>query len=80
MGRLKEVINKGGVKIGPSEIEHAALSHELVLDAVCFRITRVMYGEEIGMYFDLSFCRDKEQHSALKKAYYDIRSSCQAPL
>ncbi|EMD59969.1 hypothetical protein COCSADRAFT_30021 [Bipolaris sorokiniana ND90Pr] len=49
VGRLKEVINKGGVKIGPSEIEHAALSHELVLDAVCFRITRVMYGEEIGL-------------------------------
>jgi acyl-CoA synthetase (AMP-forming)/AMP-acid ligase II len=48
VGRKKEVINKGGEKIGPAEIEHVALSHELVSGAACFRIADNMYGDEIG--------------------------------
>jgi acyl-CoA synthetase (AMP-forming)/AMP-acid ligase II len=48
VGRIKEVINKGGEKIGPAEIEHVALSHELVSGAACFRIADNVYGDEIG--------------------------------
>lgn len=48
VGRVKEVINKGGEKIGPAEIEHVALSHELVSGAACFRIADNVYGDEIG--------------------------------
>ncbi|EUC27921.1 AMP-binding enzyme [Pyrenophora tritici-repentis] len=80
VGRLKEVINKGGVKIGPSEIEHAALSYELVSDAVCFRITDVMYGEEIGLAVKLhSDCekgenteKDIKQHMRSKLSGFKV--------
>lgn len=48
VGRLKEIINKGGEKVSPSEIEHLVLSHEAVKEAACFRIADEMYGEEIG--------------------------------
>lgn len=48
VGRLKEIINKGGEKVGPSEIEHLVLTHEAVKEAACFRIADEMYGEEIG--------------------------------
>nr|A0A3G9H9I5.1 RecName: Full=Acyl-CoA synthetase ALT10; AltName: Full=AAL-toxin biosynthesis cluster protein 10 [Alternaria alternata]BBG74285.1 peroxisomal-coenzyme A synthetase [Alternaria alternata] len=61
VGRLKEVINKGGIKIGPSEVEHAALSHESVSEAVCFRIADVMYGEEIGLAVKLRSNSGKNQ-------------------
>lgn len=47
-GRIKEVINKGGEKISPTEIEHVVLSHEAVSEVACFRIPDEMYGEEIG--------------------------------
>ncbi|EHK44572.1 putative NRPS-like protein biosynthetic cluster [Trichoderma atroviride] len=53
VGRKKEVINKGGEKIGPAEIEHVALSHELVSGAACFRIADNMYGDEIGLAVSL---------------------------
>ncbi|UKZ86523.1 putative NRPS-like protein biosynthetic cluster [Trichoderma asperellum] len=53
VGRIKEVINKGGEKIGPAEIEHVALSHELVSGAACFRIADNMYGDEIGLAVSL---------------------------
>lgn len=47
-GRVKEIINKGGEKISPTEIEHLVSSHEAVSEAACFRIADEMYGEEIG--------------------------------
>lgn len=50
VGRLKEVINKGGEKVSPSEIEHLILSHEAVKEAACFRVADDVYGEEIGKY------------------------------
>lgn len=49
-GRLKEIINKGGEKISPSEIEYFVLSHEAVKEAACFRVEDEMYGEDIGTY------------------------------
>lgn len=48
VGRLKEIINKGGEKISPTEIEHLVLSHEAVKEAACFRVADDMYGEDIG--------------------------------
>ncbi|POR35975.1 Uncharacterized protein TPAR_03799 [Tolypocladium paradoxum] len=49
VGRIKEVINKGGTKIGPAEVEHVALSHGSVGEAACFRIADKVYGDEIGL-------------------------------
>lgn len=50
IGRLKEIINKGGEKVSPSEIEHLILSHEAVKEVACFPIADVMYGQDIGKY------------------------------
>ncbi|KAI2863330.1 hypothetical protein CBS147343_4632 [Aspergillus niger] len=48
-GRVKEIINKGGEKISPSEIEHVASSFEGVRESLCFRIPDEIYGEEVGV-------------------------------
>lgn len=50
IGRLKEIINKGGEKVSPSEIEHLILSHKAVKGAACFRVADEIYGEDIGNY------------------------------
>lgn len=65
VGRLKEIINKGGEKVSPSEIEHLVLSHEAVKEAACFRIADEMYGEEIGKsHFHIHHCaKQKLTHS-----------------
>jgi oxalate---CoA ligase len=53
-GRIKDIINKGGEKISPSEIENIVQSHELVRQAVCFKVPDDIYGEDIGK-FQLAF-------------------------
>jgi acyl-CoA synthetase (AMP-forming)/AMP-acid ligase II len=47
-GRLKELINRGGEKISPIEIEAALLSHPAVASAAAFPIPDRLMGEEIG--------------------------------
>jgi oxalate---CoA ligase len=46
-GRLKEIINRGGEKISPGDIEAALLSNPKVLDAVSFGESDAMYGEAV---------------------------------
>ena len=47
LGRLKDVINRGGEKISPAEIEAALLSLEDVADAAAFAVPHCELGEEI---------------------------------
>src|SRR4029077_20569513 len=47
-GRLKELINRGGEKIGPREIDEVLLSHPAVAEAVCFGIPHPAWGEEVA--------------------------------
>ncbi|RHZ54088.1 acyl--CoA ligase [Aspergillus thermomutatus] len=48
-GRIKELINKGGEKISPIELDNTLLSHPKVAEAVCFAIPdEGHYGEDIG--------------------------------
>ena len=47
-GRIKEIINKGGEKISPKEIDEALMKHESVFQAVSFSISHEKLGEEIG--------------------------------
>lgn len=44
-GRLKELINRGGEKISPLEIDSAILSCDGVAEAVCFGVEDAKYGE-----------------------------------
>jgi acyl-CoA synthetase (AMP-forming)/AMP-acid ligase II len=48
VGRLKELINRGGEKISPREIDDALLAHPAVAEAVCFGIPNRVYGEEVA--------------------------------
>jgi len=48
-GRLKELINKGGEKISPIEIDELVSQHPLVTEAVSFAIDDPMYGQEVGL-------------------------------
>ena len=48
-GRIKELINKGGEKISPIEVDNTLLSHPKVAEAVSFAIAdEGHYGEDIG--------------------------------
>jgi acyl-CoA synthetase (AMP-forming)/AMP-acid ligase II len=47
-GRLKEMINRGGEKIAPREIDEVLLAHAAVAEAVCFGAPHPMWGEEVA--------------------------------
>ncbi|KAF3103333.1 hypothetical protein TWF706_004941 [Orbilia oligospora] len=47
-GRIKELINRGGEKISPIEIDSALLSHETVQEAVSFAIEHEILGQVPG--------------------------------
>ena len=47
-GRLKEIINRGGEKISPEEIDEVLLSHPAVAEAVCFSIPHTVLGEDVA--------------------------------
>ncbi|RUS22101.1 hypothetical protein BC937DRAFT_90432, partial [Endogone sp. FLAS-F59071] len=46
-GRLKELINRGGEKISPVEVDSAMLEHPAVAEAVSFAVPDEMYGQEV---------------------------------
>lgn len=48
-GRIKEMINRGGVKIIPTEVDHAAMKHEAVREAVSFPLPHKTLGEDIAL-------------------------------
>lgn len=47
-GRLKEIINRGGEKISPREIDEALLAHPDVKQAVAFAIPHPTLGEDVA--------------------------------
>ena len=47
-GRLKELINRGGEKISPREIDEVLLAHPAVAEAVCFGVPHPTWGEEVA--------------------------------
>ena len=47
-GRLKEVINRGGEKIVPQEVEAVLMQHPAVAQAVAFAVPDVRLGEEVA--------------------------------
>jgi acyl-CoA synthetase (AMP-forming)/AMP-acid ligase II len=47
-GRLKEMINRGGEKISPREIDEMLLTHPAVAEAVCFGTPHPTWGEEVS--------------------------------
>jgi acyl-CoA synthetase (AMP-forming)/AMP-acid ligase II len=47
-GRLKEIINRGGEKISPREVDEVLMDHPAVAQVVCFGIPHDKLGEEVG--------------------------------
>ena len=47
-GRIKDLINRGGEKISPAEVEAALLEHPAVAEAGVFGVPDPKYGEEVS--------------------------------
>lgn len=47
-GRLKEIINRGGEKISPREVEEVLMEHPAIAQAVAFPVPHVSLGEDVA--------------------------------
>ena len=48
-GRLKEIINRGGEKVSPREIDEVLMDHPCVAQCVCFAVPHAKLGEDIAV-------------------------------
>ena len=48
-GRLKEIINRGGEKVSPLEVDNILMEHEAVEQVVTFAVKDNLLGEAIGV-------------------------------
>ena len=69
-GRIKELINRGGEKISPTEIDHVLLEHPAVAEAATFGVPDSKYGEEVQAAVVLKGSADAE----------DLRAFCREHL
>lgn len=86
-GRIKELINRGGEKISPLEVDHALLSVEGVKEAVCFGVENSKYGEVVWAGIVLDGQREgtvqdverikKALEPKISKVMYNCHVSCQ---
>ncbi|MDG2191253.1 MAG: AMP-dependent synthetase, partial [Paracoccaceae bacterium] len=47
-GRLKEIINRGGEKISPREVDEVLMDHPAVAQAVTFALPHAKLGEDVA--------------------------------
>lgn len=69
VGRLSEMINRGGEKIAPRDVDEVLLTHPAVAEAVSFGVPHATWGEEVAAVVVLSaavsagellaFCRER---------------------
>ena len=69
-GRLKEIINRGGEKISPLEVDNVLMGHEDIQQVVTFAVADRILGEEIGVAVVLA--DGAEMDAAQLRAYADI--------
>jgi acyl carrier protein len=48
VGRVKDIINRGGQKVAPADIEEVLLSHADVVEAVAFSVSHKRLGEDVA--------------------------------
>lgn len=48
-GRIKELVNKGGEKISPIEIDNVMLQHPKIQEAVSFAVDDELYGQSVAV-------------------------------
>ena len=54
VARLKELINRGGEKVSPREVDEVLLAHPAIAEAVCFGVPHPTWGEEVAAAVVLS--------------------------
>ncbi|MBU9699102.1 acyl--CoA ligase [Rhodobacteraceae bacterium HSP-20] len=69
-GRLKEIINRGGEKISPLEVDGVLLDHPAVQQVVAFAMPHPKLGEEVAAAVVL-----REGHSATEREIRDFAAS-----
>jgi acyl-CoA synthetase (AMP-forming)/AMP-acid ligase II len=52
-GRVKDVINRGGIKINPAEVEYAIVEHDAVVQAAIVPMPDPVYGERACLFVTL---------------------------
>jgi len=83
-GRLKELINRGGEKIGPREIDEVLLTHPSIAEAVAFGVPHPMWGEEVAAAIVLkepqteaailAFCKERLADFKMPKKLYVVET------
>jgi acyl-CoA synthetase (AMP-forming)/AMP-acid ligase II len=68
-GRFKELINRGGEKIAPSEIDDVLLEHPAVAEAAAFGVPDAKYGEEVWAAVVLKGDSDAERLQAFCRTH-----------
>jgi len=89
LGRIKELINRGGEKIAPREIDEALESHPVVKEAVCFGVPHSTWGEEVAAAVVLSqpvsekelmaYCRGRLAEFKIPKKVHIVESIPRTP-
>jgi len=67
-GRSKEMINKGGEKISPREIDEILMRHPAIYQAVAFAVPHSSLGEEVGVAIVLEAEQNLASHELQKFA------------
>jgi len=76
VGRVKEMIIRGGENIYPREIEEVLLSHPAVAQVAVVGVPSTFWGEEVGAVI----CPATDAASALAPAPEELRAYCQQRL
>jgi acyl-CoA synthetase (AMP-forming)/AMP-acid ligase II len=79
-GRLKEIINRGGEKISPLEVDAKLLAHPEIAQVVCFAVPHSKLGEDIAAAVVLSedstmTGRDIKEYASGQLASFKVPSS-----
>lgn len=62
-GRVKEIVNRGGEKVSPAEVDDCLLRHEAVAEAACFAMPHPTLGEDLAAALVLHKGFDVDEHS-----------------
>jgi acyl-CoA synthetase (AMP-forming)/AMP-acid ligase II len=83
-GRIKELISRGGEKIGPREIDETLLGHPDVAEAVTFGLSHPTLGEEVAAAIVLrnpqkeaailAYCRERLADFKCPKKLYVVKT------